>query len=267
MQGSSVPLSIMAALDKVAEHERLFDVVVVIRGGGSKTDLSHFDDFDLAYYIAQFPLPVITGIGHEKDDPVIDYVAHTRCKTPTAVASYLLEFGIEFESELDWLNEKISSESKSLLVVEKQRLKDLSEGINASTKLYMEQAESLLREDLLQTEAATKQYLQQLNFSLNRLGDSLTLGSYQFLNRSQSYQEKMLYMVESAMQRRFEKENNRLQVLSKDAQFANPDNILKKGYSVSYYKGKAIKDPSEIDIGETIETRVYKGSFKSRLLE
>ena len=74
-------------------------------------------------------------------------------------------------------------------------------------------------------------------------------------------------MVESAMQRRFEKENNRLQVLSKDAQFANPDNILKKGYSVSYYKGKAIKDPSEIDIGETIETRVYKGSFKSRLLE
>lgn len=77
--------------------------MVIIRGGGSQADLSCFDNYNLAYYITQFPLPVITGIGHEKDDSIVDLVAHTRLKTPTAVAEFLITGVAQFDLQLDEL--------------------------------------------------------------------------------------------------------------------------------------------------------------------
>jgi exodeoxyribonuclease VII large subunit len=86
MQGPQTEVSVIRALERIYEYEDLFDVVVIIRGGGSQFDLSCFDNYNIAFHVAQFPLPVITGIGHEKDNSVVDLVAHTRLKTPTAVA-------------------------------------------------------------------------------------------------------------------------------------------------------------------------------------
>ena len=94
MQGADSASSIIYALERIFQYEDFFDVVVIIRGGGATADLSSFDDYELAFHITQFPLPVITGIGHEKDDTIIDLIAHTRLKTPTAVAEFLIK-GIE----------------------------------------------------------------------------------------------------------------------------------------------------------------------------
>ncbi|MDR1764364.1 MAG: exodeoxyribonuclease VII large subunit [Dysgonamonadaceae bacterium] len=91
MQGEQTSQSIIAALDKIFIHRDLFDAVVIIRGGGSTSDLASFDDYELAANCAQFPLPIITGIGHERDDTVLDFVAHFRAKTPTAAADFLIE--------------------------------------------------------------------------------------------------------------------------------------------------------------------------------
>lgn len=91
MQGQHVEESVIAALCAIADEADRWDAVVVIRGGGASTDLSDFDSYPLAACIAQFPLPVITGIGHDRDETVLDYVAHTRLKTPTAVAAFLVE--------------------------------------------------------------------------------------------------------------------------------------------------------------------------------
>ncbi len=90
MQGLQTEQSIMAALDKIHNVSDLFDVVVLIRGGGATSDLNSFDSYLLASHCAQFPLPIITGIGHERDDTVLDQIAHTRVKTPTAAAAFLL---------------------------------------------------------------------------------------------------------------------------------------------------------------------------------
>lgn len=90
MQGDRVEGSVIAALDSIASDEEQWDVVVIIRGGGATSDLSGFDTYLLAANCAQFPLPIITGIGHERDDTVLDVVAHTRVKTPTAAAEYLI---------------------------------------------------------------------------------------------------------------------------------------------------------------------------------
>ena len=90
MQGERTEESVIAALDRIYHHIDCFDVVVIIRGGGSTSDLNSFDSYLLAANCAQFPLPVITGIGHERDDTILDMVAHTRMKTPTAVAEFLI---------------------------------------------------------------------------------------------------------------------------------------------------------------------------------
>jgi len=91
MQGEQTESSIISALDKLYQYKDLFDVVVIIRGGGAASELSAFDSYDLAANCAQFPLPIITGIGHERDDSVLDFVAFHRAKTPTAVADFLIE--------------------------------------------------------------------------------------------------------------------------------------------------------------------------------
>jgi len=96
MQGTETAPSIMAALERIFGYDDFFDAVVIIRGGGATADLSSFDNYDLAYFVTQFPLPVITGIGHEKDDTIVDLVAHTRLKTPTAVAEFFIAGGLFF---------------------------------------------------------------------------------------------------------------------------------------------------------------------------
>lgn len=128
MQGEQVPESIINALEEISsssgEVERglPFDLVVIIRGGGASSDLSDFDSYELAACIALFPLPVLTGIGHERDETVLDYVAHTRVKTPTAAAAFIIEHQAEEAALLDDLYQRITHSAKEKILREKQRL-------------------------------------------------------------------------------------------------------------------------------------------------
>ena len=121
MQGEQVPESIIAALEEVQNAEP-FDLVVIIRGGGASSDLSDFDSYELAACIALYPLPVLTGIGHERDETVLDYVAHTKVKTPTAAAAFIVEHQAEEAALLDDLYQRITHSAKEQIQREKQRL-------------------------------------------------------------------------------------------------------------------------------------------------
>ena len=109
MQGKETVASVTAALDRINSHIDLFDCVVIIRGGGSTSDLNSFDDYNLAAHVAQFPLPVVVGIGHERDVTILDYVACRRVKTPTAAAELLIGCGVEALARIDELRETIVS--------------------------------------------------------------------------------------------------------------------------------------------------------------
>lgn len=122
MQGEEAPGSIIAALDLIAERSGEFDAVVVVRGGGAAMDLVCFDDYDLAVNIAQFPLPVITGIGHDHDYHIADMVAHTWLKTPTAVADFFIDIFVQQEQFLMHLYQRISLSLSQKISVERQRL-------------------------------------------------------------------------------------------------------------------------------------------------
>ena len=125
MQGNQVEESVLAALDRINARINEFDVVVIIRGGGATSDLSGFDTYLLAAACAQFPLPIITGIGHERDDTVLDSVAHTRVKTPTAAAELLIHQVTEVAEHLEELSVRLQQGAYMLLEQEQRRLEAL----------------------------------------------------------------------------------------------------------------------------------------------
>lgn len=125
MQGEQTESSVILALEKIYEHKDLFDVVVIIRGGGATSDLTSFDSYLLAANCAQFPLPVITGIGHERDDTVLDIVAYKRAKTPTAVADFMIEKIEEAYDGQNILRERFVALSGQLLEEASMKLQNL----------------------------------------------------------------------------------------------------------------------------------------------
>ena len=132
MQGIDVESSIIAALDKIYAYEDVFDAVVIIRGGGSKTDLRWFDSYRLASHIAQFPLPVIAGIGHDKDTSIVDIVAHTSLKTPTAVADFLIQSGAYVLQQITDLQYKFTEHVRSVFAVQHEQCANLYRAISSA---------------------------------------------------------------------------------------------------------------------------------------
>ncbi len=122
MQGADSPAAVRRALKAIGRRAGDFDAIVVIRGGGAKTDLVAFDDYGLAAALAQAPLPVLTGIGHERDESLVDLVAHTRLKTPTAVAAFLIERARQADGALFYLAARVRAVVESRLADEHQRL-------------------------------------------------------------------------------------------------------------------------------------------------
>lgn len=132
MQGDAVEATVIAALDAIAAEEENWDVVVIIRGGGAASDLVGFDTYLLAANCAQFPLPIITGIGHERDTTVLDAVAHTSVKTPTAAAEFLIGQTAEAAAHLEHLTDSLAAAITTRLGAEKQRLQGLALRLPAS---------------------------------------------------------------------------------------------------------------------------------------
>ncbi|MBR5277226.1 MAG: exodeoxyribonuclease VII large subunit [Bacteroidaceae bacterium] len=139
MQGNKVEEGIIAALDAIASDAIPWDVVVIIRGGGATSDLSCFDTYDLANNCAQFPIPIITGIGHQRDDTLLDIVAHTRVKTPTAAAEVLIHTMLVQADRVASLQQAISEAATRTLTDERHRLQSLLHRLPSAATLLLQQ--------------------------------------------------------------------------------------------------------------------------------
>ena len=169
MQGSGVEQGIIAALNRIAENVDCWDVVVIIRGGGATSELSCFDAYDLANNCAQFPLPIITGIGHQRDESVLDMVAHTRAKTPTAAAELLIHAMVSQAVWLDELQAGIISAVRTRVDAERLRLHSAMQRIPVVTALFMQGQHHKL--DLWQKymDAASPEHILALGYSITRV--------------------------------------------------------------------------------------------------
>lgn len=168
MQGDEAPLSITSAMETIYESEADFDCVVLIRGGGSKADLESFNHYELAYFITQFPLPVITGIGHERDESVADMVAHQGLKTPTAVAEFLVDHVLAFEFRLSALLDRLSNSVRNRVQGDLSRLERYGESLRQLSKGSLKRQSEQVRQhqELLR---------RALSMQVEKKGDYLSL--------------------------------------------------------------------------------------------
>lgn len=241
MQGDRVEESIIAALDAIHARRDDWDVVVIIRGGGATSDLSGFDTYALAANCAQFPLPIITGIGHERDDTVLDSVSHTRVKTPTAAAEYLIA---HLRATADALESYATSIARSLsarMVQEKSRLARLSERLP-----------SRIRTRLKDESYRLDRIMRRLETSIRT---TLTEGNH----RLQMKETRLA----TACLRKLEREEHRLKLMEQQLKAASPEHLLKRGYSITLKDGKAVTDASLLQPGDRLTTRLAHGKIDS----
>ena len=166
MQGEQTESSVIQALDKIYQHQDSFDAVVIIRGGGATSDLSSFDSYLLAANCAQFPLPVITGIGHERDDTVLDIVAYHRAKTPTAAADFLIEKTAKTYDELQNLSMRIPNAALSLLEKQQSNLELYKIKLQHAVKNRLNNSESQIKEIEAFIKLSSPEYILAKGYSI-----------------------------------------------------------------------------------------------------
>lgn len=173
MQGDTAPGSIIECLHQIHESEKDYEAIVLIRGGGSKMDLDCFDDYELCAHLAQFPIPVLTGIGHERDQSIADLVAHTRLKTPTSVAEFLISRMLTFESEINQWQEHIAQHTQELLYRQTEKISDLN----------------------FRWQLSTKQIVQRSNYQLEQMNHTIEHRPQSIINQSKTnllHSEKLI---------------------------------------------------------------------------
>ncbi len=248
MQGEQVEQSIIDALNQIyasatgdAGDTQAFDCVVIIRGGGSTSDLSGFDTLALAENVAQFPLPVITGIGHDRDESVLDMVSHTRVKTPTAAADFLIDHLRGVQQRVDSSEERLLHHVQQAMEMERMRLGRLAERIPPLFSLV-----------------STRQQAR-----LDSLTQQLTAAIDNQLQRQLALLPMFHTRLAAATARVMLEQQHRLQLLQQRTASLDPAILLRRGYSITLHNGKALTDSTLIAPGDEIETRLSQGSLRS----
>ena len=243
MQGEEVERSIIAALNRINEACDKFDCVVIIRGGGATSDMSGFDTLALAENVANFPLPIITGIGHDRDESILDMVSHIRVKTPTAAAALLID---HLKHVLDTLEEAqgtIIHYAQQKLSTLQAQLSNISEAIPRLFSIVKTRQEARL--DALYQRILSR--IQQRSVV------------------SQAEITQLEQRLQTALERRLTSELHRLEILEEKVHSLDPTLLLKRGYSITLHNGKAVKDPKTLQKGDTIETRLAHGIIHSEI--
>ena len=241
MQGEGVEQSVISAFNRINEEWENWDCVVIIRGGGATSDLSGFDTLALAENVANFPLPIITGIGHERDESVLDMISFQRVKTPTAAAAFLVDHLTEVYARIEDAQEAIVNYVKRRLQVERMKFERLSTQIPTLFSLV---------------KVRQSNRLDQL---LNRLKVKAERIPADGLHRLEMLEARL----KEPVARKLERELHRIDMLSQRAIAQDPERLLSRGYSITLKDGKSIKDASQLKSGDEIETRFAKGVAKA----
>lgn len=243
MQGDRVEQSIISALEKIYSQLEQWDVVVIIRGGGATSDLSGFDTYELATHCAQFPLPIITGIGHERDDTVLDMISHTRVKTPTAAAEFLVNRMRESA----------------------ERLEACADFLYHQLPLRIEKMQQQLDACVHRIPTKVQMRIQKEHFRQERLAGQLA-SAWQARRMKETYRLEVMPRIMERVAYRLESQIHRLEMLEERVKASSPDLLLKKGYSLTLKNGKVVTSVLSLKPGDEVVTRVSDGQFKSKVL-
>lgn len=241
MQGEKVEQSVINALNQINDQVDKFDVVVIIRGGGATSDLSGFDTILLAENVANFPLPIITGIGHDRDESVLDMISFQRVKTPTAAAAYLVEHLRNTWHRIDDAEQEIIQIVRHVMELEKNRFDLLTSKI------------PFLFSHVKHQQLTHLQQCQQ----------RLTTSARLHVHQAQQHIEAHSARLSPTVQRLLLDARHHLDLLEQRCSLLDPQLLLKRGYSITLHQGRAVRNAHQLKAGDEIETRVEKGIIKS----
>ena len=254
MQGSQTEESILSALDKIINFQLFiakgsktdgstfnFQLVVIIRGGGATSDLQVFDSEALAERCANFPLPILTGIGHLRDETILDMVAYQSFKTPTAVAEYIISLTLDVSFFLDKMAEKIQTSIRIRLEKESNYLLLLSAQIPQIVQRKLTQSANYINDLQYRMQLKTADFIVQNRLLLDRKSDQLNL----LVNQQLQQQQNNLALIETKLQ------------------LLDPQQLLKKGYSFTTHNGKLVTSITQLSPGDTITTTFSDGIVDS----
>lgn len=241
MQGEQVEQSVIEALDSINERIEEFDVVVIIRGGGSTSDLSGFDTLALAENVANFPLPVITGIGHDRDESVLDMISCVRVKTPTAAADFLINNLLTTYEAIADLESRLVDTITDHISKEKMRLTALQAIL--PTLFYRRKSDE--------------------DTHLSALALRLQSVAARRLQRENGRIESAVLRLPFVTSSRMEREKHRIELLERRIDAVNPIHILRRGYSIALHDGKPVTDSSGLKHGDALEIILAKGRIKT----
>jgi len=266
MQGNGTEQSVVDALERIYEQDG-FDVVAIIRGGGSKADLGAFDNYRIAYYISQFPIPVLTGIGHDRDESVADLVAAQALKTPTAVAEFIIARVEDFAHQIDEAERDLTDMMSSYFEKQKDLLELLSNRTHRSIKAILNKENDRLNYAEKEANIRLRHRLQQEKSKLNhyqsmvqsKLGQSLKVSHFALTN----FESRLKQAMKSILK------NKRLELeqAEKQVKLLDPRNLTKRGYALMVQKGKVIKDIDDIDPDVPLISMMNQGDVVSQISE
>jgi exodeoxyribonuclease VII large subunit len=265
MQGAESERSITEAFDRIAENISHFDLVAIIRGGGSQSDLSWFDNYNIAYYVTQFPIPVITGIGHEKDVSVTDLVAFKALRTPTAVADFLINSVAEAEIRLTELGNRIADKSRSIITGYRDITAVFLSKLKPVAKLAIADQKELLSNRIMGILNIGKEYLAKAGFIPENLKNRLKISSASCVLSKKTYLEKSNLDLMNYSVKTIENQKTKLTALENSLGILNPVNVLKRGYTLTSINGVIIRSIQDAKKEDSLETRLFDGKIKSRV--
>lgn len=237
MQGVKTVPTVLAALDKVEQNQHLFDCVVIIRGGGGTEELNSFDNYDLARRVATFPLPVIVGIGHERDITVLDYVAGIRVKTPTAAAEHIILQAANALAHIGDLSNQVVSIARDYIARAKEQLSYYAGNLPIMAQRIIDTNTLRLQNFIQNIPLHVQRRIESENAQLARQKDAI---------KNAVAQVKM-------------KETMRLEALGDKIELLSPRKVMARGYTLTTCEGKIMTDAAQLDAGKLVTIHFRDG--------
>ena len=263
LQGDNAVKTIIAQLRRIRKVIHHFDVVAIVRGGGGDIGLSCYNNYDLAREIAEFPIPVITGIGHSTNETVAELIAHENAITPTKLAEFLIQKFHDFSVPVHKAEEKISDRSRRLI-------RDAKTNFASEVKLLRSVTRNILDHNKNEVMQHAQSLSQQSRFRLRNekkvltsAGEDIRRGTYQFCAAEKQHISQLSANLGKDIQRQLDQTTLRLKNVEKNIYNLSPQNVLKRGYSITQLNGKSVRSSNQVKEGDSLTTMLFKGSVSS----
>ena len=263
LQGDKAVSSLINQLNRIRNVKQHFDVVAIIRGGGGDVGLSCYNDYNLAKTIAEFPIPVLSGIGHSTNETVAEMVSFENAITPSKLAEFLLQKFNDFAEPIQKAEEKITD--KSLRLVNEEKSKFLSE-----VKLLQSVTRQVLGKKQNEVSQQANSLIKQSQFNLTNnkntikiISENIKKQTYQFCTTERQNIKQFTLNLKKESVAQLKQSRLILSSVNQNLNNLRPENVLKRGFSITHFKGKSVKETNQLKRGDVLETLLYKGKLTS----